>query len=844
MPLDASAGALARAARAFYLLRTLRVFRYLDLQSMMYSPTYGMVVSLIVLLSFFAQGLALWVIVIFFAAELVMRAVLLRGMRFAGRREKAVEWFYWWVDFLATFAMIPIFATARYGAALRMLRLIRLLRPWLVIVRNLRSVIKEGQYVQEINLIVLLIAILSIGAGVVGRLFLPDYDYTRDGIVNEQDRTLLAPIWFAFRLLSDPGNTVFFPEHPAIAVFSVLAPIIGLFLLAFFIGIGANIVSGLMKRLRNEPVNIANHMVMIGWNEVAPFILDHLRLFAERFHVGLKLVLLHERGQAQGQAQEGWIIRREGDTESEESLRRVNLRHARQAVLLAPGTSTRDQFAWSIASLVAARRENPDIYLTFALAGDTRPRLDTHRHPFQIGWDRDDFYDKPTVVFSLADARASLLRNVLAYRDFDQIMHRLIAPQRVEESFLQVCEFDGRIVFVEGSCVLEDEKGIKASLTAMAARMFRQGAVLLGVIPDGCDPVPLYAASHLPAGTPIRGLLGLAVSPSALLSEARFAIEHPLPIPRTQELPNLSSFPAPRVLNLLILGWVDGMPLFVKRLAQSFDALDITILDDLEESAIREQTQYLRRRIAETPEIAEKCQISYQRWDFHHMEALRPHVRRANRIIVARPLRFQGTSYAIVVSTLAHLYALLEEEGLKTQVFPILEDRQQARLLQEELADRVPDSEVHVVVPDEFFGAFVAHTSFHMFAAETSSAYEMQRRLRHAVDDLMGDVGENDQMEIGALVVNELLPADAEKLFCALLERGMIWIGYRMRADFVYSDPVYGWLQRLFPRKYDFQCLRQRQIVLNPFGSPLTRHSWTHMRHEIAELIVVRASSP
>lgn len=157
-----------RLLRAIYLLRSLRMFRYLDLQSMMYSPTYGMLISLIILLSFVAQDTIMWIIIIFFGVELATRFIIMRNIKYETRQDQVSEWIYWSIDLVATLVMIPAFAFIPYGGALRMLRLIRLLRPWLVIMRNLRDVMREGQFLQEINLIVLLLAVLSISGGVIG----------------------------------------------------------------------------------------------------------------------------------------------------------------------------------------------------------------------------------------------------------------------------------------------------------------------------------------------------------------------------------------------------------------------------------------------------------------------------------------------------------------------------------------------------------------------------------------------------------------------------------------------------------------------------------------------------
>ncbi|PIP01889.1 MAG: hypothetical protein COX55_08505, partial [Zetaproteobacteria bacterium CG23_combo_of_CG06-09_8_20_14_all_54_7] len=495
IPLDAENLAAARLLRAVYLLRTLRMFRYIDLQSAMYSPTYGMLISLIILLSFFAEDTLMWIIIIFFSVELAIRFLIMRNIKYETRRDKVAEWLYWGVDLIATIVMVPAFAFVPYGGALRMLRLIRLLRPWMVIIRNLKDIMREGQFMQEINLIILLLAVLSIGGGVIGHFSMANFDYDQNGLSNQEDKGMLAPIWFAFRMFTDPGNTITYPDNSEIAIFSVVAVIIGVFIFAFFIGIGASIVSGLMAKLRNERLNITNHMVMLGWSSVSPFILSQLKVISERGFSKLKLVILNDAEKMPDELIEhSWVSYRWGKVEEVTSLQRVNLAHARQAIVSIPeGHSDADNLAIATFSLIAIRKVNPNIYLNFATPGLAEPHLSSHHHMLQIGWDTQGFYNKPTVVNSQADVRANLFRNILVYRDFDQVMERLMIPERTEESSLQVAEWGGRLERVDGAIHLAlPDQSSSMEISALASFLLLRGVTLLALVDNNGQSHPLY----------------------------------------------------------------------------------------------------------------------------------------------------------------------------------------------------------------------------------------------------------------------------------------------------------------------------------------------------------------
>ncbi len=845
IPLDAENMSAARLLRAVYLLRTLRMFRYIDLQSAMYSPTYGMLISLIILLSFFAKDTMMWVIIIFFSVELAVRFLIMRNIDYETRRDRISEWMYWGVDLVATIVMVPAFAFIPYGGGLRMLRLIRLLRPWMVIIRNLKEVMREGQFMQEINLIILLLGVLSIGGGVIGHFTMGDFDYDLNGVINAEDHGMLAPIWFAFRLFTDPGNAVLYPQNAEIGIFSVAAVVLGVFIFAFFIGIGASIVSGLMAKLRNERLNITNHMVMLGWSQVSPFIISQLRTISERSFSKLKLVILnHEEKMPKELIEHSWATYRWGDMEELASLQRVNLAHARQAIIAIPdGHSAADTLAHATFSLIAIRRVNPNIYLNYATPGMAYPHLDSHHHMLQIGWDTQDFYNKPTVIHSQPDVRANLFRNILVYRDFDQVLERLMIPERTEESALQVCEWDGVLQQIDADihlCLPDGGKSMPISV--LAARLMMRGVILLALADESGHVHPLYLLKDLPMPLNILSLLGIAINANALHAEVFFTIKRLNHLTLPDTLPDTDGLrPAQhgKTLNLLITGWVGSLPLLLQRLLAEYEKIHITLIDDVNKDELADELAYLRRRCDETPGANERITADIIAWNFSDMNFLRPYVEGVDKILLSRPRNMQAHAYAGIATVLSHLVTIVREQGGNPDIFPVLENREQALLLQQELEYFKFPLEIHVTVPDEFYGTYLAHTSFHMYASENEGSYELQRTLRHTIDDMMGDVGDEDMMDVFALNVEQTLPDDAQALSARLLQDGYVWIGYRLKHGFIWSDPLQDSIRKLFPREEDFSCLRQFQIIINPFGNPVSRHSWMEYRDDIVELIVI-----
>jgi len=142
-------------------------------------------------------------------------------------------------------------------------------------------------------------------------------------------------------------------------------------------------------------------------------------------------------------------------------------------------------------------------------------------------------------------------------------------------------------------------------------------------------------------------------------------------------------------------------------------------------------------------------------------------------------------------------------------------------------------------VPNEFYGVFVAHTSFHMYTIEEDNDYRMKRAFRHSIAKLMSDTGEDSDMGLKIFAVSEELPEDPLHLFNSLRESGYIWIGYTLDRPYKQDDEIGDMINRFFPRPDSFSCHRQQRIVINPNGNPYSKIAWEKFRTHVVELITI-----
>jgi len=839
----AEAGVLLRSVRMVYLLRVLRVFRYFDMQSMLSSPTYGMFISLMTLLSFFVEGDFYSCILLFFAAELAVRYSMIRSMRFKTLKEKRKEWAFWSVDMLATLAMIPFFEGSAYAQLLRLLRVIRMARPWVILLRNLKAVFSEGSYMQEINLIVLLLAVLSFFGGVLSHYFLQGYDVTQDGLNTSTDNDILSHVWFVFRMLTDPGNIVYYPDNYELAVLSVVSVVLGVFIFAFFIGIGANLVSALMVKMRNEKLDIANHLVMIGWNDTCPFIIRELQVLSQRKFERLKMVFLlnDEKPPYELMTSKGVMFRWADEIDNSQALDRVSLSSARQVIINVPQErQAYKKMAFSFSTLLAIRDSNPNIYVNYAVPGFMPAFIKSYVHPLQVGWDSDQFYNKPTVMMPEADVIANLVKNVMYYRDFDQVMSSLMVPSKHDESSLNAVAWDGDLLCQDGVYLLKSNlSGMLVALDIVVKSLFLRGVILLALSDDDMN---IQSVLGPESEVTVASIIGISLNENRLHGDLEYVMTH-----ANQQSQDMSSvmtelvgLQMSNVLSLLIIGEVGFLPLIMKRLLQNYEELHVVILNDYTDKERDDQQQYIARRLAEEEGAIEKIDFICHAWDFVDMDALRSYLPGVERILISQPSKDEKQSFGVVASQLSHLISLLDEEQMKPHIFPVLKRRDWVLRLQHELDRFNHQHEIHVLVPDEYYGAYVAHTSFHMFTATDESSYMVSRSLRYVIDDLQSEDGKADHFSLDALTVCQELPEKPMALFNALVDRGYLWIGFRCNSSCDWESKEYKLMFTLFPREYHTQCLRQKQIVMNPFGTPVSTQTWHRMREDIAELIVIK----
>lgn len=321
-----------------------------------------------------------------FGVELVFRAVLLRQR---GRESPRLDLFLFSLDVIAWLSFLPLEQLLHAHAAhalpvLRLTRLFLLLRFVREIAIDLYAILTRRELLQQFGLVTLAVWGLAFGSAVLlGHLGVA-HDY--DGQGSTADADFLDRLWWSFRQLESADNLVeHLRVHPIIAVISLGLTIVGVFVISFLIGIGANVVDQIVRAARRRPPGYAGHALVIGpVHEAEILVQEFVRLY-ER-HRALRSIRLSEvwqwlvhRGPPPTrhalprmallgteenppaylyEAGMRWVAYRQGDGAQPEALARVGAEVAKRVLLLTRHDAGPDADAITAMALSSFRAQN------------------------------------------------------------------------------------------------------------------------------------------------------------------------------------------------------------------------------------------------------------------------------------------------------------------------------------------------------------------------------------------------------------------------------------------------------------------------------------------------------
>jgi len=215
---------------------------------------------------------------LFFARRSSLRRRRMAGEPVLDRERRPLEPLLLVFDLVAVVSFVPFW---HWFESVRLLRLVRLVRLVIVVryaadlLHDLWIVITRRERLGQLLLLLLTVATLSFVSAALLLYAVPHSPLHRGDV--------LEAFWWSFLQLESADNVVrTLHDEPAVVAASVLLTLTGIFLMAFLIGLGTNVVGALVVAARLRPLDLEGHVVLAAPPGAARRILRDLRRLEPR----------------------------------------------------------------------------------------------------------------------------------------------------------------------------------------------------------------------------------------------------------------------------------------------------------------------------------------------------------------------------------------------------------------------------------------------------------------------------------------------------------------------------------------------------------------------------------
>jgi hypothetical protein len=319
-----------------------------------------------------------------FGADLLVRLLVWRADTHGTREVTVGSVAFAVVDTLAFVSFLPLELWVNDRELLSLLALLRLTRLFMLLrfgrglIRDLYAIITRREQLQTLAFVGGAVFVLSLLSAIILS------QLTAHVGAGDTRAPFRERFWWAFRQLESADNLVQTLEgEPVIIVLSLALTVTGVFLVAFVIGVGSNVVDQLVRAERRRDLTYRGHTVVIGAvHEGEELIREFVRIYAknrqvpspERLFTWLRFMrptgtrtfprvalLAREDDMPEFLVEPimRWVVYRQGDESEPESLQRISAKHAKRAIFLAQRSLGLETDAVTISALAALRAENP-----------------------------------------------------------------------------------------------------------------------------------------------------------------------------------------------------------------------------------------------------------------------------------------------------------------------------------------------------------------------------------------------------------------------------------------------------------------------------------------------------
>jgi len=796
---------IARLFRGMYMLRMLRIFRFLTHDTFVYSLPFALVVVALACIAIAMPSLALY-IGVFLLIEGVCRTVSILKVLPDGGRKKA-ELAFVSLDMLASIAvlgLIPGLAVAWVG--LRAIRFLVMLNP----VGNIAKAAKRVLAIQEVRsessmLAGMLVAMMIMGSLAVLYLY-PEMDINDDGNITSADYLPFQVILYVFRLLTDPGAATPVAFSPWLVGLTSILVLSGVFFFALMVSLGSNVMQYMLRELSNSPLSAREQMVLAGWNDQSLAILKRLNKLFIRMRQSMSSVwIFHGQAKHGANSVGSWLSVREVESGSRGLMERFHLSGIRQLVLFRKDSEGLDAEIL-IDNHHLARDLNVD-GMMISEAG-LSPRLQSL------------YSDSMSMsVLNSASVTARMLYQMHHCAWMPELGIRMLDSVPGEIG-LKTVSWAFEVQASSGMSVISAD-GKKQALDAWLTDCFAAGVNLLAARREDGSFVlfsDLMRAKENEAFIDVVGLGGSALLWSGMMETA-------LSIDADQPHENaLKQFTWPETwdLSMIFLGWHAGLPAMIEEMALKHHKLTVHVLSTVHEEKLMLQNRAVKDA-CERAALHCKCdlKVSVHAWDGLDTEGWESLLRGCKVMMFYPEEQANGSEDSLLELWFHEVARVLSQRKAKVKWWTppklMVLPRSGEHVASFEIAGLdYPDLAVDVGSPDAFHDVFMARQLLTHARKHLNKEESLQDEKSFAfMDAMLGDAVLVEDVATTRLVENDA-DMDWVPVYREALRRGWMLMAYVMPEIEHDGQTAFTILNKMFPQPQDDTGSRMHLLAGSP----------------------------
>ncbi|MDX8382039.1 MAG: hypothetical protein R8M14_08010 [Ghiorsea sp.] len=324
---------IARLFRGMYMLRMLRIFRFLTYDAIVFSLPLSLCVVAVGAIAWGVESVAIYLGVLL-VLETLYRAYSIHRVLPHGKR-RTLEFSFIPLDMLGAVAVMGLVpALSTIWVLLRLGRFLIMLNPLGRIAKAAKHVLGLPEIRQEGSMLAgLFVAYMIIGSVAMWFIY-PHMDVNSDNLTNDTDYTAYQVLLYVFRLMIDPGAAPAEAFSPWIAIVTVVLVISGVFFFALVVSLGSNVMKYMLDELANSSLSAREHILFMGHNEQALPILHKVGQMCARMQHAFPSVWIFHGQALTGAAQVGtWLSIREVAVGTRNIVEKFKITGVRQLVM-------------------------------------------------------------------------------------------------------------------------------------------------------------------------------------------------------------------------------------------------------------------------------------------------------------------------------------------------------------------------------------------------------------------------------------------------------------------------------------------------------------------------------